>query len=398
MNNVNGDKSYFEVHIQKDGTYYITEEQKKSKAHGSALSTLKNIEKVVAGNLKYSSNHPDNFSALPKEALLKLFKEHSQDINKRYNDAAANSNWLFRSLFGKEKEVKAVETRINNLIQPPKMLLLPDDIIQRELAKYLNITDTAALSSVNREGMKQLAPRKVELAREIGFEGTDATEATKYLKEFYNEVKYLHHQGFIPKEYVVYTEKKGFFGAYKKVDVEATAKNLKGIDTIDIIQIFGRLSSWNPRDFKRFTKIRKFFSLGEVKSLEAKPVKLGHVNGALLASSVGEIDFMKFLLKNGVDPNPPNYKPLNVAAYRGDLESAKLLLEYGAKINAADSQGMTPLIQIIYSDRPNLDVVEFLLQNGANQNISYNGFKAVDYAQRRGNQKLVELLKLYGGV
>ena len=85
------------------------------------------------------------------------------------------------------------------------------------------------------------------------------------------------------------------------------------------------------------------------------------------------------LLKHGSNPNLPanHYEefPLHVACsfikglLDGDLEGVKLLLQYGANVNALDSLGRTPLIRMAYfyhpSNQVNVKIEEMLVDNGA---------------------------------
>ncbi|CAG0911362.1 unnamed protein product, partial [Cyprideis torosa] len=78
---------------------------------------------------------------------------------------------------------------------------------------------------------------------------------------------------------------------------------------------------------------------------------------------------VKVLLAHGADPNSvaTQYEltPLHIAA---TLETAKLLLEYEAKVDVKDSDGCTPLLHATVSGRHS--VVELLLAHGADPNIT----------------------------
>ena len=90
-----------------------------------------------------------------------------------------------------------------------------------------------------------------------------------------------------------------------------------------------------------------------------------------------------------VDPTAPidpmNYcdaggdSLLHIAAQLGDLNTVKLLVRAGLKIDALGEMGFTPL-HYAYQ-RKHVDIVAFLLKNGASQELmNYFGKVPGDYA------------------
>ena len=71
------------------------------------------------------------------------------------------------------------------------------------------------------------------------------------------------------------------------------------------------------------------------------------------------------------------------------VEIVKLLLEHGAKPNAKDNDGWTPLHYAAYRGR--VDVVKILLEHGANPRIADNeGHIPLDYAKGSAIRSLLE--------
>lgn len=78
-------------------------------------------------------------------------------------------------------------------------------------------------------------------------------------------------------------------------------------------------------------------------------------------------DIAKFLLENGMDPNHMNWREFTLLhdfAFTGDVEKIKLLLDFGADINAVDEEyHMTPLGYARHFG--NADVAQLLTDRGA---------------------------------
>jgi ankyrin repeat protein len=78
----------------------------------------------------------------------------------------------------------------------------------------------------------------------------------------------------------------------------------------------------------------------------------------------------------------------------GDLESAKLLVSAGADVNDADAWGVSATVLAAHSDFPEL--VEFLLDKGADPNMAAAGFTALDDAIMHRDEKAVVALLDHG--
>ena len=130
-------------------------------------------------------------------------------------------------------------------------------------------------------------------------------------------------------------------------------------------------------------------------------------------------DVVKVLLAHGADVHPrsetwtqvmavsphgaPEYNraipfgsntPLMFAARAGDLESAKLLVAAGAKVTDVDAWGISVMVLAAHSGFT--DLVEFLLEKGADVNASGAGFTALHAAIMRRDETLVRTLLAHG--
>jgi ankyrin repeat protein len=82
------------------------------------------------------------------------------------------------------------------------------------------------------------------------------------------------------------------------------------------------------------------------------------------------------------------------AARVGDLASAKLLVEAGASVNDADAWDVSALVLAAHSGFGEL--VEFLLEQGADANSSAAGFTALHEAIMRRDERIVRALLAHG--
>lgn len=90
--------------------------------------------------------------------------------------------------------------------------------------------------------------------------------------------------------------------------------------------------------------------------------------------------------------------PLSVASYNGNLHKARMLVEQGKNVDHYDGWGLTPLMWACHYR--NYDVVDLLLQNGANPNLksrlSYGsmaiGSTPLMFAAYQGHSMIVKLL------
>jgi ankyrin repeat protein len=85
---------------------------------------------------------------------------------------------------------------------------------------------------------------------------------------------------------------------------------------------------------------------------------------------------------------------LMFAARVGDLESAKLLVAAGANVNDADAWGVSTVTLAAHSNFTEL--VDFLLDKGADPNAAPAGFTALHEAVMRRNEKMVRALLDHG--
>jgi ankyrin repeat protein len=111
-------------------------------------------------------------------------------------------------------------------------------------------------------------------------------------------------------------------------------------------------------------------------------------------------------LTNGVQASSSNYKiftsathinydvsPLNIAICKGDIETVKRLIEYGANVNKV-SGGLTPLMTAARYNK--VEIIKLLLEKGANPyTTAENGYNALKFAEVSKAVDAVAFLKQY---
>ena len=117
-----------------------------------------------------------------------------------------------------------------------------------------------------------------------------------------------------------------------------------------------------------------------------------------LACALGDVDRVAQLLDTDLSllhkhKDPRTGTPLHVAAAKGQLEVARLLIDRGAAVNAlTDSGNITPMHDAAFSGR--LEMVQFLLTQGADPTARDAEFNALPlaWASFNGQEAVVELL------
>lgn len=110
---------------------------------------------------------------------------------------------------------------------------------------------------------------------------------------------------------------------------------------------------------------------------------------------LNNLEVTGLLLDRGANPNKTEEKafmtPLMRAAFEGNMEIVKTLVEAGADVNATNFLGETALMKAVNYD--SADVVEYLLSKGANPNLQDNqGKTASDLAMDYGSQQTSNIL------
>jgi serine/threonine protein kinase len=113
-----------------------------------------------------------------------------------------------------------------------------------------------------------------------------------------------------------------------------------------------------------------------------------------LAVQIGDIETLKLLIAKGakVDGPPKSSGPLHFAVSRRRPEVVRLLVEAGAKLDAVDDRENSPLLLAAKSGQ--VEIVRYLLARGANPALTdTNGRTALEEAKRQGYAEVIQVLE-----
>lgn len=395
---MNVENKYFDV-IINGNSFRVVECSSKPKNKDSALATLAKIETVIRYNFEYIVDHQDEYSKLSKSDLLNFLKKKTSEIHTGYTEKQSKLNWLARKIFSKEKELKAIHTRIEHYASPPQLSPLPNDIIEK-MSKYLEVFDIATLAQLNRRVKAHVGRAIVRRAREFGYEGRNEAEANEHLKNLFKAVNELATQKIISEKHIAYKKKSIF---QKIVNSEKTLQNLQNLTTKDIFSILKSLQFYSPS----FLEFRKAFNLQrkwEVTEIDSTYVRLQGGAALRMAAHHNYNSALELLLQHGAAPSIPEtynygFSALHYAARAGNAESVELLLQHHARVDEQNYMKDTPLSLACSCQyyMPNPKVVELLLQHGSDPNIPVKyGYSSLHLAAIAGNADIVELLIKYG--
>lgn len=116
-----------------------------------------------------------------------------------------------------------------------------------------------------------------------------------------------------------------------------------------------------------------------------------------IACFFGRADIVRLLVKKGANVNQASNNAMKVAPLHSavaiqNLEIVQFLLDNGAEINAAQESGVTALHSAAHHG--NKAMVKLLLKHGADKNTSMkNGKTPLDFAKEDGHKDIVQLLQ-----
>jgi uncharacterized protein len=121
------------------------------------------------------------------------------------------------------------------------------------------------------------------------------------------------------------------------------------------------------------------------------------VTPTLSAVFNGRTDLLRDLVRGGADPNeddPEGMSYLSWAVVENHLDLAEALLDLGANINHVDNFGYTPALYAATIDHGDTEVLELLIERGADLTVANKeNHTALSNARRFGYPEIVALLE-----
>lgn len=111
----------------------------------------------------------------------------------------------------------------------------------------------------------------------------------------------------------------------------------------------------------------------------------------MMAALKGQLELARLLIDRGADVNKPGWAPLHYAATHGHLALMQLLLDEHAYIDAESPNGSTPLMMAAHYGTP--QAVQLLLDAGADPLLKNRlGLSAIDFALRANRRDVADLI------
>ena len=119
------------------------------------------------------------------------------------------------------------------------------------------------------------------------------------------------------------------------------------------------------------------------------------------AAEAGDAERIREILQRDASavntPNTDGWTPLHLAAFYGRREAATVLLDHGADVAAASTNGMANQLLHAAAAGRHLSLVELLLAHGADPNArQHGGWTPLQAAAQHGDAAMIRVLLAHG--
>lgn len=343
-------------------------------ARGSALATLKSIEKIF--NMKVASYH--NLFELQKMSI---------EVRDRYLEKSKRISRI-RRFFGRiairEKQIQTICERICSKYErvqvrgKDRFSKLPEEI-NLKISQFLGVEDLGRLAQSSKEVRLSVGNCMIARANNYGYDGIDLGEAKQYILDLSRGLSEASKRERFHKEWIIY--RPSMIQQQPRIHFERTLANVR--------QFYLDASQAEKMTFK------VKFSLKSCNEFELKVYFFVTtlLNSIWSVCQRGQIRMLESYLQSGIDPtllNSEGQSPLGLAAFWGQKKIVdRLLADERVNANQYGYYNYTPLSLACYGGHK--EVVDLLLQNGADQLIpDHEGVGPLHIAVVNGFIEIIE--------
>ena len=215
----------------------------------------------------------------------------------------------------------------------------------------------------------------------------DVETFSQYVSDENESSKNINFKQRVPdiiKNYPSIISLAAFFGATEIVDyLISIGADVKQADKNDSTSIFYAAAGGNITIFKKLYDLDNT----EFNAHKATP--------CMFAAEMGKIDIVKYIWSRNKDlilfEDEFCSQPIHRAAAHGHIDVVDFLLSQGAKVNARDKEGNTPLILAALCG--SVELVKYLIEKKANVSLkAYDGMSSLCVAARNGSLSVAKIL------
>lgn len=128
-----------------------------------------------------------------------------------------------------------------------------------------------------------------------------------------------------------------------------------------------------------------------------KPAEVSYFQLAARPGMAAELVKLSYDLNTQMRISTLRFPTLGAMAHEGFTDAARTFLNAGARVNEQGNTGLTPLMMAVTSHAPRAEMMQLLIESGADVNIrDRQGRTALDWARMQGENNVAKLLREAG--